>query len=291
MEHLVLHHVVKQHVAQFLANPVHAVMLIGVNGMGKAALAQSIAADILQVNQAKLAGHPYFKRSQPDEKGTTSIDSIRGLQRFLQLRTTGKGKLRRIIIVEHAETMTIEAQNAFLKLLEEPPADTLIILTADNQRAVLPTILSRVQTTPLFAPSENDIKAHFAKLGKEVSAITQSYFLSGGLPGLMHALLHDESDHPLLAGVSQAKLLLQSPVFERLAMVEGMSKQKPAAISTLEALQHIAQTGLNQAADKQDPAKVKQWHHVLKIATEAQQALATNANPKLTLANFALKLN
>lgn len=291
MDHLVLHSTTKQHVAQFLAAPVHAVMLVGANGIGKGALAQTIAATVLQLDASKLLQHPYFKRSQPDEKGTTSIESIRDLQHFLQLRTTGKGSLRRVIILEHAETMTIEAQNAFLKILEEPPADTLIILTAGNQRAVLSTILSRVQLLPVIAPPEDAIKRHFSSLSKEVPAITQSYFLSGGLPGLMHALLHDESDHPLLAGVSQAKLLLQSPIFERLALVETMVKQKAGAVSTLEALQHIAQTGLDQAATKQDQTKIKQWHHVLKLSSEALQALAANANTKLTLTNLALRLN
>ncbi|HEX8763431.1 MAG TPA: AAA family ATPase [Candidatus Saccharimonadales bacterium] len=288
---LVVHPLTKQHVAQFLKTPVHALMIVGSDGIGKGAIAAAIAAAVLQVDPEKLDQYPYFKRSLPDEKATTSIETIRGLQRFLQLRTTGQGRIRRIIILEHAGTMTTEAQNAFLKVLEEPPTDTLIILTADSQRAVLPTILSRVQIMTIATPTEEAIRAHFSSLGREAAAITQSYFLSGGLPGLMHALLHEESDHPLLAGVAQAKALLQNPLFERLALVESMVKQKGQVISTLEALQHIAQTGLNQATDKQDQAKIKQWHHVLKLATEALQALAANANTKLTLSNLALRLN
>jgi DNA polymerase III delta prime subunit len=286
---LVLHRHTKDHVAQFTKQPVHAVMLVGSNGIGKTHLAEAMLADILAIEPTALASYAYYNHVVP-EKGTISIDSVRELQHFLQLKTIGTKPLRRAVIMEHADGLTIEAQNAFLKLLEEPPADTILMMTVDNQRALLPTILSRVQSIPVYAPEEQELKAHFAAEGKDQAAITQAYFLSGGLPGLMTALLSDDDTHPLINGVAAAKEVLQKQMFERLALVEGFSKQKEEVVYMLQALQHIARTGLSQGAAQSVPAKVKQWHHILKLTTAALDALDQNANTKLVLSNLMLHL-
>jgi DNA polymerase III subunit delta' len=286
---LVLHPHTKEQVAQFIGRPGQALLLIGSNGVGKRCLAEVIATAVLQLESGKLAQHPYYTALE-SEKNSISIDAIRQLQHFLQLKTLGSQPLRRAVIVEHAETLTTEAQNAYLKLLEEPPADTLMILTADNPRALLPTILSRVQAITVYAPGEEVIKAHFAANSQDGAAVNQAYFLSGGLPGLMHALLAGDQTHPLLAGVAQAKEILQKQTFERLAMVESLSKQKDAAKYVIEALQHIAQTGLDQSAKRGDPEKLHQWHRILKVASRAGDALGQNANTKLVLSDLMLHI-
>jgi replication-associated recombination protein RarA len=286
---LVLHPTTKQHVAQFLAHPSHAVLLVGSHGMGKTALAEALAAEILGLRKDKLATHAYFQRLQPDGD-SISIAAIRDLQKFMQLKTIGDQPFRRAVIIKHAEALTTEAQNAYLKLLEEPPADTLMILTADNPRALLPTIQSRLQTITVRAPSGSELQQHFHDMQPDVTELTKAYFLSGGLPALMHALLTGDDTHPLAAAVNTAKTLLAAPAFERLALIEALAKQKDDARYVLEALQHIAQTGLTQAGSKGDSAKIKQWHHVLKVSNEAADALAQSANPKLVLTNFALQI-
>jgi hypothetical protein len=290
IDELVLHAHTKRQVVQFVTRPAHAVLLVGSNGLGKAHLAHAMAEAILKPTMP-LSQHPYFTTIRA-EKDSISIDAIRKLQRFLQLKTLGDTDrmYRRAVIIEHAEQLTTEAQNAYLKLLEEPPADTIMILTAGNQRALLPTILSRLQMIAVYAPSEEALKAHFAGSGKDEATINQTYFLSGGLPGLMHALLDGDQSHPLLEGVTQAKEILQKQVFERLAMVEGLSKQKESARYVIEALQHIAQTGLDQSAKKSDTARLQRWHHVLSVAADADAALRQNANAKLVLSNLMLRI-
>jgi len=284
----------KEYVAQFIAQPSHAAMLVGTHGIGKSYLAEMIIAAILDVTPDFLkTKHPYFLAIAP-EKNSISIEVIRELQHFLQLKTATspkyKNRIRRAIIIEHAEAMTTEAQNAFLKVLEEPPADTVILLTAPNQRAVLPTILSRVQLLTVHPPLEADIRNHFAAASSSEASVTQAYFLSGGLPGLMHALLAADDTHPLIKGVETAKSILQKTTFERLALVETLSKQKEDAIQTVSALQHIAQTALQQAAKRREAAKITQWQHILKVATAARTAFDQSANPKLILSNMMLAM-
>lgn len=291
IDSLALHPHTKDQVMQFVSRPSHALLLTGSNGVGKMCLAEAMIAVILQHEAKKLCQYPYFTTVQPD-KDSISIDAIRQLQRFMQLKTVGNQhqQLRRAVIIEHAESLTTEAQNAYLKILEEPPEDTLMVLTADNQRALLPTILSRLQVIPVYTPDEESVKAHFVASDPDQAVVNQAYLLSGGLPGLMHALLRNDQTHPLQAGVVQAKQILQSQLFERLALVESMSKQKDTVKYVIEALQHIAQTGIDQSAKRGDQQKLRQWHHILKSSSDALQELGQNANTKLVITNLMLRI-
>lgn len=69
------------------------------------------------------------------------IEEVRKIQKAVFL-TPLRGK-NKAIVFRHAGNITIDAQNALLKVLEEPPEDTLIILETENSKQLLPTILSR----------------------------------------------------------------------------------------------------------------------------------------------------
>jgi DNA polymerase-3 subunit delta' len=77
------------------------------------------------------------------------IDQVRLLRKQLRFAPLEKG--RRVIIINDAQTMNNEAANAILKILEEPPNDTHIILTASQTTDLLPTVVSRCQHIA-FAP-------------------------------------------------------------------------------------------------------------------------------------------
>lgn len=77
-----------------------------------------------------------------------AVDAIRDLERPLRL-TAPEGKWK-VGVVAEADRMGVEASNAFLKTLEEPPARTLLLLLTSNPQALLPTILSRCVRMPLL---------------------------------------------------------------------------------------------------------------------------------------------
>jgi len=75
------------------------------------------------------------------------IEDIKQMQKKIFLKPI-KSEFKAVII-DDAQLLTIEAQNALLKVLEEPPAHTLIILSTDTKETILPTIISRCQVTQL----------------------------------------------------------------------------------------------------------------------------------------------
>ncbi|HET7302102.1 MAG TPA: AAA family ATPase [Candidatus Saccharimonadales bacterium] len=290
MNQLAVNPQTEQQLAHICAEPPHALLLTAGDGMGKTALARWCIARILGIDESTVSSSPQCKIIAPGEKATSlSIDDIRQLQQFVKLRTVGTARIRRAILIEHADTLTVEAQNALLKLLEEPPADTILILTAAEAHTLLPTIRSRVQTLAINRPDRATLEEFFGAQFAP-AAVAQAYFLSGGLPGLLSALLADEK-HPLLASVQNAKQLLQEDSFSRLAHLDQYAKQKTEAIRLCNALQRMSQAALEQAAAKQGTAALKRWHGIYKAAYAAEQQLQNNGSTKLVLTQLVLQLS
>lgn len=100
-----------------------------------------------------LTPHPNIMLIQSKNK-EIKIDQIREAINFLTIKSQ-KGK---VLIIEKAENLNTESANALLKTLEEPPLNTLIILTTSNQRLLLPTIVSRLKKIRFRKLSNQEIK-------------------------------------------------------------------------------------------------------------------------------------
>ena len=85
--------------------------------------------------------HPDFMYLTPEI--SIGIDQVRKIKHFVGLRPYSE--IYKVAYIEEAQNLTIEAQNVFLKTLEEPPERTIIILTAPSIDSLLPTIISRCQ--------------------------------------------------------------------------------------------------------------------------------------------------
>ncbi len=77
-----------------------------------------------------------------------AVDSIREIKEYLSVSSFNNGY--RVVVINNFEQMTVEASNAFLKILEEPSEKVIIILIANKKRAILDTILSRIQLKLFF---------------------------------------------------------------------------------------------------------------------------------------------
>jgi DNA polymerase III delta prime subunit len=267
---------------------VHAVCLIGEPGAGKYTLARGLAAQLLDYSPDKLDNYPYFAHIKA-AKDSIGIEDMRKLKQFLSLKTTGKGSIRRIILIEDAETMTNEAQNAFLKFLEEPPTDSIIILTTSDVNKLLPTIQSRLQFLQVLPLEQVALEEIASQKGFTDQKFERAYLLSQGNIGLFTALTDSHQEHPLVEAIAQAKSLLGMQQFERLQLVDELSKSSRIDLLLL-ALERIAAVSVRQAVQKADTTAISRWTAMRKVVLAKQEALKNNANNKLLLDDLLLSL-
>lgn len=282
---LLTHPLTEQRLRNFRATPSHAVLLVGPRGSGKFSLAQDLAERLLSLDSGRLPHYPYQQVISADDKQTIGIAAIRELEHFLSLRVPGRAAHNRVVIIEDSHLMTIEAQNALLKLLEEPPAGTVFILTAGHSQALLPTIRSRVHSIDIVTPGTEETATYFSQGGFDTAQVRKVQVMSGGLPGLMSSLLA-HSDHPLLAATEKARQLLSQTAYERQLAIDELSKNRPLLLDTLSILQHMAHLSLQTATG---PPALR-WQKVLEASYRASEALADSAQPKLVLLDLLLSL-
>ena len=124
----------------------HAYMFEGPNGIGKNTMARELAAILLEMEN--LFNSPDYIEIKPDGN-SIKIAQIRKLQSDILVKPY---KSYKIYVIDEAQKMTVEAQNALLNTLEEPPKYAIIILITDNKESLLDTIKSRceiIKFTPI----------------------------------------------------------------------------------------------------------------------------------------------
>lgn len=186
--------------------------------------------------------------------------------------------------------MTTEAQNALLKILEEPPEDTMFILTTDKVQGVKATIRSRSQQLHITPWSLQAAVKAFQERGYTEAAITTAYHVSGGQPGLLSTLLESPDEHEILQAITLAKSFLKMTAYERLQQVDALSKAKDQTNLLLDGLSRLANNGLRQAASKGSVTQAQQFHKVSTHVQGLQIALSKTANPKLALTHLFLNI-
>ena len=127
------------------------------------------------------------------ENGSIGIDAVRNSKQFLFRKPLRSA--RRVLIINDAETLTNQAQNAILKLAEEPPQSSLIIMIALGPDAILPTLQSRLQKV-YFSRVESKIieKALMNQYGLESRRAATVAKESLGKPGLAIDAIQNEAD-------------------------------------------------------------------------------------------------
>lgn len=141
-------------------------------------------ADLLHIERG-------FDSTRNKRDAALKVDALRKITPFLR-KTSSEGGWR-VVIIEDADTMNRNAQNAILKILEEPPSDVLIILVAHRVGALIPTIRSRARVIGFnVLPSE----MFFDLLARDGHVLDQKqreiiYDLSQGSVGRALSYLND----------------------------------------------------------------------------------------------------
>ena len=144
----------------------HAILIEGAAGIGKRTVARELAKSILCMDSSIYCGtcrsctlfeagsNPDFSVVTPNKKNLITIDEIREVRRRAYERPDRCE--RKVYIIENAENMNVPAQNAFLKILEEPPQYVVFILLAPSSSMLLETIISRCTVLTLNAPQYSE---------------------------------------------------------------------------------------------------------------------------------------
>lgn len=136
----------------------HAWLISGHRGIGKATLAYKFASLLLgqgAIPRIKNNSHADFKVIQ-SEDGKIKVDEAREIGKFLSL-TPAESKYR-VVIIDPIDDMNSNAANAILKVLEEPPKNTVLILVSHTIGKLLPTIRSRCRSLVLKSLDFDDFK-------------------------------------------------------------------------------------------------------------------------------------
>ena len=181
------------------------------------------------------------------------IEEVRQIQHFLSRKPIQSES--NTVIVHQAHLLTVPAQNALLKTLEEPPGNSLIYLVTDFPDQLLPTVLSRVQ----LENSEKRLEISKRDLEK------------------IRKLL----DELLAAGVG-----------ERLKLMEAQAFTRETALEFLDQLENIIHSDLSTPS-RPSPPNLGGDHRgsIYKTLVDTRRYLKANCNVKLTMDNFGLNLS
>lgn len=268
----------------------HAVLICGEDGVGKKTFARIMAQAILCESENAPCGvcdnckkissgnHPDVEEiTEYKKEASFKVDYVREIKARAYLSPNEAGK--RVFLIANAECMTVQAQNALLKVLEEPPETAVFILTTQNREKLLTTVLSRVVTIPLSPVDVRDAVDYVKKIHPDA----------------------DERDIKLFSGnIGKALNLIENAsvktTFEKareiLSAIDSADKYKTLVLlSKLNS--HNALPTLNalvQVICAESGASEEKYFKLSKINL-AISMLEKSANANLTLTNLAVNLH
>jgi DNA polymerase-3 subunit delta' len=291
-KNLLLNPKTHKQIDRYLMKPAHALLITGHAGSGKKTISRYIASKLTAINDDKLNEYPYFKMvSKPKDKQEIPIDTIRIVIRDLRLKPvySREGNLARIVLIEGADDLSEEAQNALLKAIEEPPPSTFFLLTTPSDSNVLPTIASRTIKLPILPVSLADARQFYSSRFPD-SNISSAWQLSQGGVGLMDALLKEDQTHPLKIAVDSAKKLLRMNLYERVLFIDGYSTDKANLGILFDALNRILTVLHHASIETGNSNLTRKLTASRKLTDTAIESLDHNSSNRLTGLNFILKL-
>ena len=251
-------------------------LFTGPEGVGLTSIVKYLS-DILKVKVITVL--PEKDEKVDLEKGVITVDVIRRLYGTTKTIETGT----RLIVIDYVERMGIQAQNAFLKLLEEPGVNTHFILLTHNASKLLPTIQSRVQTVevkPITAEQSGQLLDELKISDAQTRA--QLLFIASGLPATLSTLAGDSDAFEKRAQiVRDARMYLQGTVYDRLKIALAYKDDRPKALLLLvDAMKQLQ----GSVAKGQGGDLVKKIGTLLKV----HERIEANGNIRLQLASVVL---
>jgi DNA polymerase III delta prime subunit len=207
----------------FIENPSHALILHGERGAGQNILALEIAEETSQtpIKDLQTANRLMILESQ--DKKNISLEQIKPIKSFFERKISKKGRLARIVIIQSADLMSLEAQNSLLKILEgELNSDNLIILSCANLESLIGPIHSRCQKIIVLPISLSQIYKSYPNHDK--GELKKIFHMTRGLSeNFANQISQDGLEK---AELKQAKLFLSENRAKKLKIVVNLINNK-----------------------------------------------------------------
>ena len=197
----------KQQLEAVFNNLPHCILLSGARGIGLKIIARKYSRNIDKV--------PY---EMTNDSEPVSIDDIRSLQKY----TSKKQINKRLVIISNVEKLSHQAQNALLKLLEEPISNIHFILLSNSPSLILNTVRSRSQEVVIkkISPDQSSALLDYLKI-KDTNLRKQLLFLADGLPGELTKLAQDKQYFDNISeSVKDAKDFLSSGAYDKCILIQ-----------------------------------------------------------------------
>lgn len=213
------------------------------------------------------------------EKGVISVDIMRRLYDETRTKTADE----RIIIIDYAERMTTQAQNAFLKLLEEPGDDVYFILVSNTASKLLPTIISRTENLDIKPINNDQSNELLDKLGvKDKTKRSQMLFMAAGLPAELTNLAADKDYFERRSAMMRdARELLSGNLYQKLLIAQRYKDDRGIALQLLSDASNMLKKSI---VTKPQLDSIAYIDKLLK----AYQRIEANGNIRLCLASMAI---
>jgi len=256
----------------------HAYIFQGPRFLGKQTFAQRIAEDFLGGDSQQK--NALYRRVIPNEKRVIDAESIRDIRRKARL-----GSGRKVFVIDDSHCMTTVAQNALLKILEEPRDDVLFILVTDAVGGLLPTVFSRCEKITFRESSLSDFSQAFSP--QEWGRYEGIARMAFGKPGVFFSLLEDEEERRRREMFFQVFASFEKrKVYEIMQFAKRLHEQ-PEKIQTfledwIEYYRYACREG--------DVSHRVAYTRIEKLHTSLNTLKRTGASPRLLLESLFLSL-
>lgn len=199
----------------------HAYLFTGQEMIGKRTFAGELAVYLAGAGTADL-NNIFIGPAESDSGKTIGIEEIRGIKNLFNLSSYGGG--RKVAVINDAHLMTVEAQNALLKILEEPSESSIFILISANPSQLLPTVISRCQEIRFPAHSSEIVGKYLSF--SNISAVQAEFMikLSNGRIGLVKNAIENKDAAQIKGAVEELAKLTSGDINSRIATAQKIAE-------------------------------------------------------------------